>query len=236
MSGSLSQLVPPVPRLEVPSASQQACYTLCQFHKDPGHTFYLTLSLASLILPATWPSSPLLIGFRKWYTLWPCQNSPKSRRQQMYSFNRSLDSKASCVTFFQILGCVLSPTGGLSQLLLWHPSRVQWPDGEVESRTGDWTLPPLQPRSQNFVWIEYVHNFLPSTVTGLTPFQIIYGYQPPLLTNQEKEALVPSAQALLRWIHRCFLQKTIQSNYLWTCLFVNLLACLPACLLICLPV
>lgn len=54
--------------------------------------------------------------------------------------------------------------------------------------------------SQQLLWVEYAHNSLTSSATGLSPFQCAYGYQPPLFPALEKEASCPSVQAFL---HRC---------------------------------
>lgn len=51
---------------------------------------------------------------------------------------------------------------------------------------------------KNVVWVEYTHNSLPSSTTGLTLFQTVYGYQPPLFSNQDTEVVVPSAFTLVR--------------------------------------
>ncbi|KAJ8356966.1 hypothetical protein SKAU_G00197600 [Synaphobranchus kaupii] len=44
-------------------------------------------------------------------------------------------------------------------------------------------------------WVEYSHNSLKSTSTGLSPFECSLGYQPPLLSVQEAEVAVPSVKA-----------------------------------------
>ncbi|KAJ8354573.1 hypothetical protein SKAU_G00221400 [Synaphobranchus kaupii] len=44
-------------------------------------------------------------------------------------------------------------------------------------------------------WVEYSHNSLKSTSTGLSPFECSLGYQPPLLSVQEAEVAVPSVRA-----------------------------------------
>ncbi|KAL2095577.1 hypothetical protein ACEWY4_007725 [Coilia grayii] len=50
------------------------------------------------------------------------------------------------------------------------------------------------------VWVEYAHNFLTCSATGMSPFQCVYGYQPPLFPSQEGEASCPS---VLANAHRC---------------------------------
>lgn len=52
--------------------------------------------------------------------------------------------------------------------------------------------------SSHLHWVEYAHNSLPSSATGLTPFECSLGYLPPLFPAQETEIAVPSVQALLR--------------------------------------
>ena len=54
--------------------------------------------------------------------------------------------------------------------------------------------------SKHLVWVEYAHNSLPTTATGLSPFHCALGYQPPLFPDNEKEASVPSAYAMFRRI------------------------------------
>lgn len=55
--------------------------------------------------------------------------------------------------------------------------------------------------SKQLLWVEYAHNTLPCSSTGLSPFQCAYGYQPPLFSALEREVGVPSAIALVR---RCW--------------------------------
>ncbi len=54
--------------------------------------------------------------------------------------------------------------------------------------------------SDQLSWAEYAHNSLPSSATGLSPFECCLGYQPPLFTSQESKASVPSVEA---FIQRC---------------------------------
>ncbi|XP_013855941.1 uncharacterized protein LOC106511743 [Austrofundulus limnaeus] len=42
------------------------------------------------------------------------------------------------------------------------------------------------------MWVEYAHNTLVSSSTGLTPFEASLGYTPPLFPQEEKNILVPS--------------------------------------------
>uniref|UniRef100_A0A8C6Q7R4 Gypsy retrotransposon integrase-like protein 1 n=1 Tax=Nothobranchius furzeri TaxID=105023 RepID=A0A8C6Q7R4_NOTFU len=48
------------------------------------------------------------------------------------------------------------------------------------------------------LWAEMSHNLHISLATGLSPFELCYGYQPPLFHHQEPETEVPAAQTLVR--------------------------------------
>ncbi len=63
-------------------------------------------------------------------------------------------------------------------------------------------LPSLNPSSwnQQLSWVEYAHNSLPVSATGLSHFECILGYQPPLFQSMESEVAVPSAHA---FVQRC---------------------------------
>uniref|UniRef100_A0A673MHB7 Integrase catalytic domain-containing protein n=1 Tax=Sinocyclocheilus rhinocerous TaxID=307959 RepID=A0A673MHB7_9TELE len=54
--------------------------------------------------------------------------------------------------------------------------------------------------SQQLSWVEYAHNSLPVSSTGLSPFECSLGYQPPIFPDLESEVAVPSAHA---FIQRC---------------------------------
>ncbi len=60
--------------------------------------------------------------------------------------------------------------------------------------------------SQQLLWVEYAHNSLTSSATGLSPFQCAYGYQPPLFPAQEREVSCPSVQAFVRRCRRAWVQ------------------------------
>ncbi|XP_032887666.1 ELMO domain-containing protein 2 [Amblyraja radiata] len=46
------------------------------------------------------------------------------------------------------------------------------------------------------VWIQYAHNSLPNSATGLSPFHCSLGYQPPLFSDQEEESPFPLSTCL----------------------------------------
>ena len=52
--------------------------------------------------------------------------------------------------------------------------------------------------SQHLPWVEYAHNNLPSSATGLSPFEAFLGYQPPLLPSEEVDLVVPAVQDHIR--------------------------------------
>ncbi|XP_068178216.1 uncharacterized protein [Antennarius striatus] len=60
--------------------------------------------------------------------------------------------------------------------------------------------------STQLLWVEYAHNTLISSTTGLSPFQCAYGYQPPLFPAQEKETVCPSVEAFIRRCRRTWTQ------------------------------
>lgn len=60
--------------------------------------------------------------------------------------------------------------------------------------------------AQQLVWVEYAHNTLTSSSTGLSPFQCAYGFQPPLFPALEKEVTCPSVETFIRRCHRVWTQ------------------------------
>lgn len=56
--------------------------------------------------------------------------------------------------------------------------------------------------STHLPWVEYAHNSLVSSATGMSPFMASMGFQPPLFPIQENEVAVPSVQEHLRRARR----------------------------------
>ncbi|KAI2660072.1 Transposon Tf2-9 polyprotein [Labeo rohita] len=56
--------------------------------------------------------------------------------------------------------------------------------------------------SQQLSWVEYAHNSLPVSSTGLSPFECSLGYQPPIFPSLNSEVAVPSAHAFVQRCHR----------------------------------
>uniref|UniRef100_A0A8C6MLR6 Integrase catalytic domain-containing protein n=1 Tax=Nothobranchius furzeri TaxID=105023 RepID=A0A8C6MLR6_NOTFU len=48
------------------------------------------------------------------------------------------------------------------------------------------------------LWAELSHNLHTSSATQMSPFEVCYGYQPPVFAHQEPEVAVPAAQSLVR--------------------------------------
>uniref|UniRef100_A0A3B3H730 Gypsy retrotransposon integrase-like protein 1 n=1 Tax=Oryzias latipes TaxID=8090 RepID=A0A3B3H730_ORYLA len=97
--------------------------------------------------------------------------------------------------FCRLLGVSVSLSSG------FHPqSNGQSERLNQQLETGLRLLCSREPASwsRNLVWVEYAHNTLPSSATGLSPFQVVFGYQPPLFASQEGEVSVPSAHASVR--------------------------------------
>ncbi len=56
--------------------------------------------------------------------------------------------------------------------------------------------------SQQLSMVEYAHNSLPVSSTGLSPFKCSLGYQPSIFSSLESEVAVPSAHAFVQRCHR----------------------------------
>lgn len=51
-------------------------------------------------------------------------------------------------------------------------------------------------------WVEYAHNSLASSATGMSLFMVAYEFQPPLFPSQEQEVPLPLVKAHLRRYHQ----------------------------------
>ncbi|KAK7883026.1 hypothetical protein WMY93_029200 [Mugilogobius chulae] len=105
--------------------------------------------------------------------------------------------------FCTLLGATVSLSSG------YHPqSNGQTERLNQELETGLRCLASQNPTtwSKQLTWVEYAHNTLPCSSTGLTPFECVYGYQPPLFSALEEEVTVPSALALVRRCRRTWHQ------------------------------
>ncbi len=56
--------------------------------------------------------------------------------------------------------------------------------------------------NQQLSWVEYAHNSLPVSATGLSPFECSLGYQPPLFPSMEYKVAVPSAHVFVQICRR----------------------------------
>ena len=92
--------------------------------------------------------------------------------------------------FCSLIGATISLTSG------YHPeSNGQTERLNQELETCLRCLVSQNPASwsKNLVWVEYAHNSLPTSATGMSPFQCVFGYQPPVFSETEREITVPSA-------------------------------------------
>jgi len=97
--------------------------------------------------------------------------------------------------FCRLIGATASLSSG------YHPeAKGQTERLNQQLETGLRCLVSQNPASWSYhlVWVEYAHNSLPTSATGLSPFECVYGYQPPLSQASETEATVPSAHAMVR--------------------------------------
>ncbi len=101
--------------------------------------------------------------------------------------------------FCRLLGATVSLSSG------FHPQS----NGQTERANQDLerTLRCLVSKnptswSQQLSMVEYAHNTLPVSSTGLSPFECSVGYQPPIFPSLESEVAVPSAHAFVQRCHR----------------------------------
>ncbi|KAI2667850.1 Transposon Tf2-9 polyprotein [Labeo rohita] len=101
--------------------------------------------------------------------------------------------------FCKLLGATVSLSSG------FHPQS----NGQTERANQDLerTLRCLVSKnpsswSQQLSMVEYAHNSLPVSSTGLSPFKGSIGYQLPIFPSLESEVAVPSAHAFVQRCHR----------------------------------
>ncbi|KAF7653476.1 hypothetical protein LDENG_00082220 [Lucifuga dentata] len=100
--------------------------------------------------------------------------------------------------FCTLVGAMVSLTSG------FHPQS----NGQTERMNQEMEMALCSMVSQNpsswssqLLWVEYTHNTLPSSATGMSPFQCIHGFQPPLFSVEE-EVTCPSVQSFIRRCHQ----------------------------------
>ncbi|KAI2661364.1 Transposon Tf2-8 polyprotein [Labeo rohita] len=101
--------------------------------------------------------------------------------------------------FCKLLGATVSLSSG------FHPQT----NGQTEKANQDLerTLRCMVTRnpsswSQQLSMVEYAHNSLPVSSTGLSPFECSLGYQTPIFPSLESEVAIPSAHAFVQRCHR----------------------------------
>ncbi|XP_038143525.1 uncharacterized protein LOC119785151 [Cyprinodon tularosa] len=156
--------------------------------KDPTHVIQdeirpltnhlLACCILYLSLPILGPTSQLIL-------------SPVSRFPEFIS----QVWKAFC----SALNCKSSLTSG------YHPQsngQTERMNQQLESTLRCLTSNNPTDWSQFLTWIEYAHNSLRSASTGLSPFQVSIGYQPPLFPADEREITVRSVHHHIRRCQR----------------------------------
>ena len=95
-------------------------------------------------------------------------------------------------SFCKAIGASVSLSSG------FHPQsngQTERLNQEIESKDqASWSL--------HLPWVEYAHNSLVNSSTGISPFHCSLGYQPPLLSTEEKNIAVPSIKAHVERCHR----------------------------------
>lgn len=112
-------------------------------------------------------------------------------------------SSAFWADFCKLLWATLSLSSG------FHPQS----NGQTERKNQDievalWCMASWNSTSWSplLVWVEYAHNSLTSSATGLSTFQCVYSYQPPSFPVLNAGVSCPSALAYLRHCQRIWTQ------------------------------
>lgn len=101
--------------------------------------------------------------------------------------------------FCRALGAVSSLTSG------YHPQsngQTERANQDLESALRCVAARLPSSWASHLPWVEYAHNTLISSATGMSPFMVNHGYQPPLFPSQESEVAVPSVRAQFRRVQR----------------------------------
>lgn len=112
-------------------------------------------------------------------------------------------SSAFWKEFCHLLGATVSLTSG------FHPQsngQSERANQELEKALRCMTSRNPHSWSKQLTWVEYAHNALTCSAIGMSPFQCVYGYQPPLFASQEEEVTCPSALAFARRCRRTWSQ------------------------------
>ncbi|KAI2663491.1 Transposon Tf2-6 polyprotein [Labeo rohita] len=116
--------------------------------------------------------------------------------------------------FWQAFCCLVGTTSSLSSG--FHPQtngQTERANQQLERFLRCFASEHQRSWASYLVWAELSNNLHTSTATGLSPFEVCYGFQPPIFEHQEPEVEVPSAQQLVRrcrrlWNHaRAAIQK-----------------------------
>ncbi|KAF7642255.1 hypothetical protein LDENG_00261250 [Lucifuga dentata] len=101
--------------------------------------------------------------------------------------------------FCTLVGATASLTSG------FHPQsngQTERMNQEMETALCCMVSQDLSSWSSQLLWVEFAHNTLPSSTTGMSPFQCAYGFQPPLFSVEEKEVTCPSVQSFIQHCRR----------------------------------
>lgn len=91
--------------------------------------------------------------------------------------------------FCQALGASANLSSG------YHPQtngQTERANRDLGAALGFVTSRQSSSRSSHLPWLEYAHNSLVCSVTGISPFMASVGFQPPLFPTQERDVAVSS--------------------------------------------
>ncbi|KAI3375256.1 hypothetical protein L3Q82_021763 [Scortum barcoo] len=95
--------------------------------------------------------------------------------------------------FRHLLGATVSLSSG------YHPESNGQTDRELETCLRCLVAQNQTTWSDHLMWIEYAHNALPTAASGLSPFYVVYGYQPPLFQKREEVTITFAHAMARRW-------------------------------------